>query len=121
MEVITMKEGRKKKQGQKKTLQEKRSSVRVPVNMIVKYGMDGNYLFDVSKNIAQGGVFIKTDTPSEVGALLDIHLSLPDSKKKIKTQGKVVWVQKPMKQQERVELLPKLMLKVEQEHISMVS
>ena len=90
--------GRAKKTttGTKASDAEDRSGRRVPIQLLVDYKADGNYLFDFCKDLGTGGVFIQTTKPLPMGALIDLTFTIPDSKETLMTKGTVIWVQDPV-------------------------
>ena len=80
----------------------KRAHKRVSVELLVSYKKDGNYLFDFSTNLGEGGIFIKTETPKPPSSELDIVLKLPGYSKKIQIRGKVIWTQSPVPQNKKI-------------------
>lgn len=68
---------------------------RIPVELLVDYNSDGNYLFDFCKDLGAGGIFIASTKPKEVGEVIELTFTLPDSKETLKLKGKVMWSQKP--------------------------
>ncbi len=72
---------------------EDRVSQRIPVQLLVDYRSDGNYLFDFCKDLGAGGVFIQTNSPLAHGSTVQLTFTLPDSKETLKASGKVIWVQ----------------------------
>lgn len=46
---------------------------------------------DYSENLSTSGIFIVTNSKFEIGAMLELHFSLPNSKQIIKVVGNVVW------------------------------
>ena len=80
----------KKKSTRKK---EDRADQRIPIQLLVDYKADGNYLFDFCRDLGTGGVFIETKSPLEHGSTVDLTFTLPDSKETLETTGKVIWVQ----------------------------
>jgi len=77
---------------------------RVPIQLLVDYKADGNYLFDFCKDLGTGGVFIQTSKPLPMGAAIDLTFTIPDSKETLMTKGTVIWVQSPVT--ERKDLTP---------------
>lgn len=74
---------------------ENRTDVRARLNLRVAYGT----AFDVQTtaymvNVGHGGVFIRAENPLEVGALIDLEFTLPDSYRTIAAQARVVWSRK---------------------------
>ncbi len=73
--------------------QEDRNDRRVPIQLLVDYKSDGNYLFDFCKDLGTGGVFIQTNKPMPAGSAIDLTFTIPDSKETLITKGTVIWVQ----------------------------
>ncbi len=72
---------------------EDRNDRRVPIQLLVDYKADGNYLFDFCKDLGTGGVFIQTNKPMPAGSAIDLTFTIPDSKETLITKGTVIWVQ----------------------------
>lgn len=70
-----------------------REAQRVPIQLLVDYKADGNYLFDFCKDLGSGGVFIQTKKPLPTGSNIDLTFTIPDSKETLSTTGTVIWVQ----------------------------
>ena len=68
---------------------------RIPVEILVDYNSNGNYLFDFCKDLGSGGVFIASENPKATGEDIDLTFTIPDSKETLKVKGKVMWSQKP--------------------------
>jgi type IV pilus assembly protein PilZ len=77
---------------------------RIPIQLLVDYKSEGNYLFDFCKDLGAGGVFIQTTKPLTTGSTLDLTFTIPDSKETLTTKGRVIWVQNPVA--ERKDLTP---------------
>ena len=69
------------------------SGERIPIQFLVDYKCDGNYLFDFCKDLGEGGIFIVTSKPRPAGSMLDLTFTIPDDRKTLFAQGKVIWVQ----------------------------
>ncbi len=82
-----------KAKGKKKATKDDRSSQRVPIQLLVDYQSNGNYLFDFCRDLGTGGVFIETNSPLDLGADVNLTFTLPDSKETVDAKGKVIWVQ----------------------------
>ena len=66
---------------------------RVPVNIKIDYFRDpGVFLYDYSRNLGRGGIFIETENPMETGTELTLSFTLPHQDKMVQVNGKVVWV-----------------------------
>jgi uncharacterized protein (TIGR02266 family) len=83
---------------------EDRGGFRVPIQLLVDYKSDGNYLFDFCKDMGTGGVFIETTKPQKTGSVLDLTFTIPDSKETLKTTGRVIWSQPVMS--DRPDIVP---------------
>lgn len=98
--VKSKKTGTKEKAGsarKKASGKENRSAgTRIPIQLLVDYKADGNYLFDFCKDLGEGGVFIETKSPKKQGSELELTFTIPDSKQTVTTKGKVIWVQQPI-------------------------
>lgn len=70
-----------------------RSGRRIPIQLLVDYKSDGNYLFDFCRDLGTGGVFIQTNKPLPTGSSIDLTFTIPDSKETLTTKGTVIWVQ----------------------------
>lgn len=90
--------GRTRKTSSDSTTQdtEERGGRRVPIQLLVDYKAEGNYLFDFCKDLGAGGVFIQTNKPLPTGSMIDLTFTIPDSKETLITKGKVIWVQNPV-------------------------
>ena len=80
--------------------EEGRLGRRVPIQLLVDYKTEGNYLFDFCKDLGAGGVFIQTDKPLAMGSPIDLTFTIPDSKETLITKGTVIWVQKSVAERE---------------------
>jgi len=85
----------KKKPPVKAKSAESRTHPRVPLRLKIDYFKDpGVFLYDYSRNLGQGGLFIETEEPFTPGT--DLHLSfiLPEQSETVELMGKVRWVHK---------------------------
>lgn len=67
---------------------------RRPLRLQLNYrdATGGNFLFEYSRNISKGGIFIETDTPLPSGANIVIDFQAPGAEEHIEVEGEVVWV-----------------------------
>ena len=79
-----------------KAKENRTSGTRIPIQLLVDYKADGNYLFDFCKDLGEGGVFIETKSPKKQGSELELTFTIPDSKQTLSTKGRVIWVQNPI-------------------------
>lgn len=71
---------------------EKRFDARIPVQLKVDIeSCQNNYLFEISSNLSQNGIFIQTAYPLSVGSHVTIQFLLLDQQR-IRTRGEVMWV-----------------------------
>ena len=90
---MSQKKAGKRSSGNSKSGQDNRHENRIPIQLLVDYQCDGHYLFDFCKDLGTGGVFIETKKPLEMGAVVDLTFTIPDSKETLETKGTVIWVQ----------------------------
>ena len=72
---------------------EDRESQRIPIQLLVDYRANGNYLFDFCRDLGAGGIFIQTTSPLAHGSQVHLTFTLPDSKETLRAVGNVIWVQ----------------------------
>ena len=80
---------------------DKRTSKRVTTKLKVDYKSEGHFLFENATNISEHGVFIHTDKPMKPGTMIELQFTLPETKSKLKVVGKVMWVNRVRKQEEK--------------------
>lgn len=90
------KKATKSKNSSKKTDENRGSGERIPIQLLVDYNHNGNYLFDFCKDLGTGGLFINTEEPQEQGSDIELTFTIPDSKETITANGTVMWVQHPV-------------------------
>jgi len=76
---------------------EKRRHPRTALNVLVqfRFATFDEFLAEYSVNISPGGIFIRTDSPREEGAVIYLQFTLRDGSKLIEGMGKVVRVNPP--------------------------
>jgi uncharacterized protein (TIGR02266 family) len=95
----------KKGKSEPKSNKDKRlSGNRVPIQLLVDYRCNGNYLFDFCRDLGTGGIFIETETPPTNDSEVELTFTIPDSKETLKTKGSVIWIQQ--KVADRPDLIP---------------
>ena len=77
--------------------EQKRRHERAPLSLLVQYRSDTfeEFLAEYSADLSAGGMFIRTDTPREEGALIFLQFWLNDGSKLIEVLGRVVRVNPP--------------------------
>ena len=73
---------------------EKRKYPRYSLSLLVQYRFNTfeDFLAEYAENISLGGMFIRTDTPREEGALIYLQFALKDGSRLIEGLGRVVRV-----------------------------
>lgn len=69
--------------------------------MRLKFDRFRGFVEEYSANLSLGGMFIRTDSPSEVGTVLPIEFRLGEDYELIKGTGRVVWVREEGQSEER--------------------
>ena len=73
---------------------ERRIFLRVPLDVRVDLYSEDTFFTGFSENISEGGLFVATDAPFEVGTVLDIRLTLMGGQT-LKHSVVVRWVRPP--------------------------
>ena len=71
---------------------ERRKQPRVFVRALVDYESPDTYLYDYSKDLSEGGVFIETQKPLPTGTPVTLRFTLPDIDRVFQVKGKVAWL-----------------------------
>ncbi len=69
-----------------------RKAERLPAEVKVDYRTVGSFITDYTRNISQGGLFIRTSLPMEVGEKVRLRLTLPNGEAPFALDGVVKWV-----------------------------
>jgi len=69
---------------------ERRDNARVSARFDVSCLHEGDYLISFSKDISADGMFVCTDTPIDIGSLIELYFKIDDLK--LAMDAKVVWV-----------------------------
>ncbi len=70
---------------------ERRRAPRIVLKTEVSFSSESNFYTGFADNISEGGIFIATYHPAELGTQMEIEFSLPDSNEPIKVQAEVRW------------------------------
>src|SRR4051812_6861140 len=73
---------------------DRRDSLRVPIELKVEYKKLNTFFADYTKNICKGGTFIRTKKPLEIGTIFVFRLTVPKLKEAIAIRGEVKWVKR---------------------------
>jgi type IV pilus assembly protein PilZ len=73
---------------------DRRDSLRAPIELKVEYKKLNTFFADYTKNICKGGTFIRTRKPLEVGTIFEFQLGVPTLKQPIAIRGEVKWVKR---------------------------
>jgi type IV pilus assembly protein PilZ len=71
---------------------DRREYPRAPIELKVEYKKLNTFFSDYTKNISNGGTFIKTRKPLEVGTEFVFKLQVPRLEEPIAIRGQVKWV-----------------------------
>ncbi len=71
---------------------DRRKDPRAPIELKVEYKKLNTFFSDYTKNISNGGTFIKTRKPLEVGTEFVFKLQVPRLEEPIAIRGEVKWV-----------------------------
>lgn len=72
----------------------RREHRRVRLALQVSYRSTGSFLVSYSVDMSQGGLFIETTRPREVGTELELWLAIPGAQQDVRLKGKVVWIRR---------------------------
>ena len=70
---------------------ERRKFVRLLVRVLVDFESPDTYLYDYSSNLSEGGIFVETDKPTDVGTELTLRFTLPGLDRVFEAKGVVRW------------------------------
>ncbi len=75
---------------------DRRTSVRVPLNLLVQYRYDASDVLhcEYALDISEGGIFIRTDDPRESGSMVYLQFVLKNGIRLIEGLGRVAHVSK---------------------------
>lgn len=71
---------------------DRRNFPRTPIELNVEYKRLNTFFHDYTRNISQGGTFIKTVKPLDVGTEFVFKLIVPELKEPLTIRGEVKWV-----------------------------
>ncbi|MEM9189544.1 MAG: TIGR02266 family protein [Myxococcota bacterium] len=80
---------------QEPSTRERRRAVRAPIELKVEYKRLNSFFADYTRNISQGGTFIKTHKPLDIGTEFVFRMTVPKLKEPLVLHGKVQWVVSP--------------------------
>ena len=73
---------------------DRRDSLRVPIELKVEYKKLNTFFADYTKNICKGGTFIRTKKPLDIGTVFVFQLGVPKLTEPIAIRGEVKWVKR---------------------------
>ena len=71
--------------------QDRRRHPRAEIELQVEYDRLNGFFADYARNICQGGTFVETDDPLEIGTEATFVLSAPGIEEPLALRGRVVW------------------------------
>jgi len=69
-----------------------RSHPRAPIELKISYQRVNAFFADYTKDISKGGIFIKTDTPLDLGTEFEFQVTLPGEPQALRLIGRVEWI-----------------------------
>lgn len=70
---------------------ESRHHPRHPLNLRVRYPRRNAFFYEFTRNVSQGGMFIDTEHPLEIGRRLRFELDVPGELEPLRLLGEVKW------------------------------
>lgn len=70
---------------------DKRQSPRAPVSIRIDYSTVDQFFWDFAGNINEGGVFVESSRPLDVGSTVQLKFFLPNLEAPVETTGEVIW------------------------------
>ena len=71
---------------------DRRKSERENIKVPVDYSAVDAFFSEFTTNINEGGMFVETETPPPLDAIVQVQIRLPDLQNPIKLGGRVAWV-----------------------------
>ncbi len=78
--------------GKKEESSERRNKTRTPLKIPVDYSAVDVFFTEFSANINEGGMYIETDAPAEIGTVVQLHFRLPGLVEPVQVSGRVAWL-----------------------------
>jgi len=75
---------------EKKGFEERRSSLRIPVEMWVEESTERELYFQRGANISVGGIFLERTIPHPRGTVVSLQFTLPDDAEPVRVKGEIV-------------------------------
>ncbi len=70
--------------------EEKRSSIRVPIDIWVEESKEGELYYQRTANISEGGLFFEKTVPHPKGTIVNLKFTLPNQSEPIQVKGEIV-------------------------------
>jgi len=77
-----------KSQGREK---DRRHASREPIKIPIDYSAVDVFFSEFASNINEGGMFIETDTPAELGDMVQLQMRFPQLEGPVQVGGRVAW------------------------------
>jgi len=74
------------------SVSERRRSERIPLKIPVDYSAVDAFFTEFSANINEGGIFVQSDTHSELGTEVQLQFRLPGRAEPLEVNGRVAWL-----------------------------
>ena len=72
-----------------------RLNQRAPLEIEVTLESEHNFYCGITNDISEGGVFVATYQPPEVGEIVELELQLPSAGRSFRVLGEVRWLREP--------------------------
>lgn len=73
---------------------ERRQFGRVEKKLRIYFGSYDEFVAAYTENVGIGGIFVRTDSPSRIGAKVYLQFNLPGTEHVIECEGEVRWLKK---------------------------
>jgi uncharacterized protein (TIGR02266 family) len=103
---------------------ERRKKPRIPLKtrlVFKRVNSEEEFSTDYSENLSTTGIFIITNSDFDIGTVLELHFSLPNSKQIIKVEGKVVWKSTTQREGRELAGLGVQFVKIDDECLKIIS
>lgn len=70
--------------------EEKRASIRVPIDIWVEESREGELYYQRTANISEGGLFFEKTVPHPKGTVVNLKFTLPNQSEPIQVKGEIV-------------------------------
>ena len=69
----------------------RRKNLRAPMSIVITCKDGTEHRSHITMSIGEGGMFVETETPREIGRIIDIDLPLPGLEESVAVQGEIIY------------------------------